>query len=161
MWYQAEFERRDDLERRYPDQFMKLWLFDIIIGNTDRHDGNFLLRGEQIFAIDHGYSMSYREETYGKTDEYFQYKKFGEYKDRDIGYFGRRSPYKDLFDKNLSPEIVAKLKKFRESAETKQILRQLLAELIGDKAADVCISRIEKLAEIAERLGKIPHDYKE
>lgn len=49
---------RDEVHTRDPEQFGKMSLLDILLGNTDRHEGNFLIdkRGK-VWAIDHGLSM--------------------------------------------------------------------------------------------------------
>ncbi len=40
----------------------KMWVFDLLIWNSDRHGGNFLIKKindtPKIFAIDHGYCFS-------------------------------------------------------------------------------------------------------
>lgn len=44
-------------------QLMKMAIFDIIIGNTDRHEWNILVqRGKRLWAIDHAYAFTYRND---------------------------------------------------------------------------------------------------
>lgn len=63
-----------------PEDFGKQALLDAVIGNTDRHDGNFLItRSGKLVAIDHGLSMhdlagfsatDFIDENYGHLMEY-------------------------------------------------------------------------------------------
>jgi hypothetical protein len=40
------------------DEFYRMWVFDYLIHNTDRHSGNFLLQGDRVVAIDNGLSFT-------------------------------------------------------------------------------------------------------
>lgn len=48
------------------DEYQLLIVLDIIIGNSDRNAGNFLINEEKIAAIDHGLSFPDRHENYSK-----------------------------------------------------------------------------------------------
>jgi len=39
------------------DEMIKMWLFDYIIWNSDRHDGNWLMGNNGVYAIDNGCSF--------------------------------------------------------------------------------------------------------
>lgn len=65
MYFVHGASRPADLGRAKPDQ---LRLFDAIIGNSDRHGGNWLIRtGGSVVAIDHNRAFEYRPSTRPKT----------------------------------------------------------------------------------------------
>ena len=42
------------LKTNYRDALKKMWVFDYIVWNGDRHDANFLVNSDGLHAIDHG-----------------------------------------------------------------------------------------------------------
>ncbi len=46
-----------DIREYYPQKYEELSLFDNIIGNTDRHDGNWMIGNGDVIPIDHGYAF--------------------------------------------------------------------------------------------------------
>lgn len=124
-WEISEEEKRDD---RLRIQLMKLWLFDYIITNSDRHGGNLLFKKGKIYAIDNGLSFG------GGCACYFR---------------------EDYFDVPIPKEIIDKFEKFVSWKEGKEILRDLLDELLKENEADACLKRIEWIAELIHN-GDIP-----
>lgn len=91
----------------------KLDIFDDLIVNMDRHDGNFLVKNGKIIAIDHGYTLLLN----------------------DLA--------KEGIDISRVPvDIADRLRKFIESEEQRNILRDLLTELLGQPTADQFMKRV-------------------
>ena len=97
-----------------PSEKVKLAIFDILIANNDRNSGNYLIKDGKIIAIDHGFSLF--------PDDF----KNG------------------IWDKiNVIPaDIAEKLRRFIEAEEQVCILRDLLAELLGEQIAEMFIKRL-------------------
>lgn len=123
----------------YKNDLIKLWIFDLIIKNRDRHGGNLLVKGDNIYAIDHGFSFNY-ENDYNEIKEH-------------CGYY---DPYTSFYDTPLPQDIIDNFKRFNDTPELKEILRELLTELLGKKTADTCIQRIEYITKIMETTNCIP-----
>ena len=65
MYFVHGAARPSDVGRKKPD---RLRIFDAIIGNSDRHSGNWLVREDgSIVAIDHNRAFEYRPSTRPKT----------------------------------------------------------------------------------------------
>lgn len=96
-------------------------LFDYIVGNTDRHEGNFLVdKNRKVWAIDHGYAFN-------------------------SNFYGFN--FSDLhFPIALSSEFISKIKKFDRSDTRKKLFTTLLAELIDLKQIQQCLDRVRFLA---------------
>lgn len=107
---------------------VKLWIFDYIIWNLDRHKGNILYRNGDIIAIDHGFSFA------GKANYY---------------------PYGRHFNTAVPGEVIASLERFRRWSQGKAILLDLLKELLPADEAEACLFRIDRLTDLAEN-GSIP-----
>ena len=56
-WVSNTTKSDKTLEKYAPEYVWKAGLFDIIIGNCDRHSGNWLTIKDKPILIDHGYSM--------------------------------------------------------------------------------------------------------
>lgn len=103
---EVRYEEIDRYERA------KLEIFDGLIFNRDRHEGNYLLKDGKIFAIDHGFSLQ-------------------------LAYF-----LKSVYVEKVPPDIAEKLRRFAGSKDQRDILRDLLAELLGEILADKFIKRV-------------------
>lgn len=106
--------------------FIRLYIFDLIIWNTDRHSANALIANGKLYAIDNGLAFGRREEP-RCYDDY-------------VGYEGGEPV-------SVPDDIVLKLQKFSEWSGGQELLRELLKELLEDWAVSACMSRIRKLAE--------------
>ncbi len=124
-------------EKSVEDQIKALWIFDLLIHNSDRHMGNLLfseLHTEsysdvKTHAIDNGCSFS--------RDSY----------QNSIGY---------PFDKEFSEEIIGKVEGFIKNERTQDILRELLLELLPEEEVDAFFLRVKKIGEIIIKNKKIP-----
>jgi hypothetical protein len=56
-WVEGTTKSDKTLEKYAPEYVWKAGLFDIIIGNCDRHSKNWLTMKDRPILIDHGYSM--------------------------------------------------------------------------------------------------------
>ena len=126
----------DNINEKHKLDFMKMWIFDIIIGNNDRHDGNFLIQGDILYAIDHGRSLQYNR------DEFLEY--------IDLG-----KGYKKFFDQEIPVELIEGIKFFLSRPEEQEILEDLLAEIFNRKYASACLKRIRTIGEMLIRDGKV------
>ena len=143
MKFQSESDR-DDFVRRHRDEFMRMWVFDLMIGNSDRHFGNSLFSGDVLYAIDHGHSLDH-------------YKKdFLEKIERITGCYG--SKYDSFFDEELPLNLVQRIKRFLENLEYQQILEDLLKEMIGKECAAACLRRVRFIRKMVVETGKISKD---
>jgi len=110
-------------DKAFKKQLIKLWIFDYIIYNSDRHDENFLIKDSRIYAIDNS-------QTFG-------------------GY--HLAVYQSFFDIPLSGGIKEKIKEFLSRGERKEELRGLLAELLDPKEVDACFKRLDRVGEFVKR----------
>lgn len=122
-----------ELTRKEIDQLadgdkLKLNILDILIANTDRHGGNFLVKGERIIAIDHGYSFSSTAYGHGL---YFEFKNPPE----------------------ITPEIKEKIKKLSFEEQSRPILKDLLLEILPLEKVEAFFRRLQILTQTLEELG--------
>lgn len=108
-------------EKILDGEMEKLRIFDSLIDNLDRHEGNYLVKDGRVFAIDHGYT-------------------FG---DGDIYKFKWRGMNKDY----IPADLIEKLKRFSSFQEQQDILRDLLAELLGNDITDAFMKRVVSFVE--------------
>jgi len=131
----------------YEKDLMKMWIFDTIICNWDRHSGNFLIKNDKVYAVDNGFSMGALfgnrvVEIDSKIDGHREFTKFGH------GLF---------FDFELPEDLLQNFQKFISDNESKQILKELLSELMGERHAAAVISRIEQVGKIVTEQKMIPN----
>lgn len=96
------------------EERIKLRIFDNLVCNTDRHGGNYLVKEDKVFAIDHGYilpSVSHLE-----------------YGDMDID--------------NVPTDLSNRLKSFMSSKDQQEVLRDLLGELLEGDIVDAFMKRV-------------------
>lgn len=147
----AEHEKEEGEESydKLRDQFQKMWIFDVMIRNTDRHRGNLLMKNGRIYAIDHGFAFG---ESASEEDT-----------DSDLNTENKESRFYgdaviSFSDQDLSKEVIEKIRRFLESEKDKNILKDLLAEILGQEIANLIIERIEKIGQLVVQLGRIPQE---
>lgn len=118
---------REEFEVTAP-QMQKMWIFDCIIANTDRHKANFLIAGEKIYAIDHGLAL---------TNQMY-------------------SSYRPFFDTPGWEEVSEKIKSFLSWEEGVRILESLLLELLSLEEVSGVLRRIKKVDSLLREYGTIP-----
>jgi len=128
--YDRSLRNRDGLK---PD-LMKLWIFDYIIWNSDRSSKNFLVKDDKIYAIDHGCTFCYGE---------------------DSLRFYSHSSYEN---EQIPKDITDKINQFLSWGEGIKILGELLKELLPEAEAKACVARIKKIGEILARGQINAHD---
>ncbi len=122
-WYEVLDSKKLLLE----SQLIAMWIFDYIVWNSDRHGGNFLVKEDKIYAIDHGLC------------------------------FGNAHPYKfqEFFDTPVPKEIIEKLASFASWEEGVDILRDLLEELLEKQEVSACIARIKNITGLLQEKESI------
>ena len=130
------------LSKKRRSDLMKMWVFDLIIGNFDRHSGNFLIQGDTLYAIDHGHSIKHNGSFF--LEKMYLY-----------------NGYHQFFDEELPQELVEGIKNFLGRPEEQQILEDLLSELIGEEYASACLKCIQIIGGMLVQDGKItkPHSF--
>ena len=113
--------------------YWKMQIFDYLIGNADRHFGNFLVKSDRLYAIDHGYS-------------------FVESCRHDISRYSGRV---------LPADLVAGLKEFWENEELKGTLRELLGELLSPDEVGGFFQRLKRVVESISEDGVLKEMVKE
>ncbi|MEK7580279.1 MAG: hypothetical protein AAB465_01535 [Patescibacteria group bacterium] len=123
-------EFTEDERKQYKTELIKLFLFDAVIWNQDRHGHNFLLKDGKIYAIDNGYA------------------------------FDSSSPlfYGDYASEPIPEEIKEKFRKFLSWTNGLEILKTLLDELLTPRQAKACIARIKFLGDIMKKQGVLPSE---
>lgn len=131
------------MEDPYQQQLMRMWVFDYIIHNSDRHNENFLLHepldesdlvGKKIHAIDNGLSFS--------PD--------------------KLRLYGDFFDQQLPKDILINLESFLANEINQQLCADLLAELISAKEVANCMWRIKNVTGLIKKHnGMLPWQVKD
>ncbi len=106
------------------DAFQKMWLLDYIIHNADRNMGNYLIKdgGETVKAIDHGFC-------------------FANYPLFTIFDF---SGYK------LNDSLLDNFRSLANDTIRREILVDLLKELLSEEEVSACLARLDHLCEMAE-----------
>jgi uncharacterized repeat protein (TIGR03843 family) len=127
-------EERESLKAepyaRYAEDFKRLYVLDYILWNSDRHEGNFLLKDGRLVPIDHGL-------TFGKDKP-----KFAE----------------TYVDDPFPTDVIEKLKQFRDNPEKADQLRAALKELLPRNEVAACMVRIAKITKLLGAHGTIPHE---
>lgn len=124
--YEA-FDKND----KFWQERMKLWVFDHIIYNSDRHYGNFRIKEEKIYAIDNGLS-------------------FG------VAYL---SADRELYDAPVPKKITKALRRFVAAPDKQEILRGVLGELLTQEEVESCFARIKRITEILKEHKSIPWQF--
>lgn len=111
-----------DIRQYLPQKYEELSLFDHIIGNTDRHKGNWMIGNGDVIPIDHGYAFP--EENLKQSKNY------------------------NFADETLPLSEKSKLK-LQNLMDHKTEISQTLIPFIGDKAVHAMWERVAKMLETA------------
>src|SRR3989344_9403444 len=130
------------------EKLMKLWVFDLIIGNKDRHNGNFLLKDGEVYAIDNGRSFGYRSYTGNFRRKIILNP---DYRNRSV-----RDSHLTFFGQDLPQNLIDLLKSFSENVKEQEILQDLLGEMVGREVARSVIRRIKTISTLLTKKGLIP-----
>jgi hypothetical protein len=106
----------------YPPPLLQL--FDYIIGNSDRHGGNWLVEGEKIWAIDNAYS--------------FDRNRYNQYYDQ---------PKPSINGIENKPKLKHRIKLILSKPSD---IHKLLDCLIGDEETNCLISRLREVLKALE-----------
>lgn len=128
-------QSQQNFERNCRDDLMKMWVFDMIIHNQDRHPGNFLVKDKRVYAIDHGRSLDFDQSSFEKISFWEGCRQF----------FGRPLPN----------DVTKCFKSFLEKQTEQKILEDLLAELYNREKASIILKRIKYFAELVTTKGEI------
>jgi hypothetical protein len=125
-------------ETVFRDQLVKLFLLDYVIHNSDRHRFNLLVKNNQLFAIDNGYSFC--------TD------------DRLLFFTGvTGTNYLQYFKGEPAPkESIDMILSFSQDNAKVENLKNLLQNLLNPSEIESCISRISKLSDAFKNSNLIP-----
>jgi hypothetical protein len=123
------------------DEVMKLTLFDYMLQNTDRHDENYLVKNNKLYAIDHGLCLGTEIHSIGSSRASIILSTDG--LNISSGLINRE----DFWTTPLAPTDVSKMKSFTSSQKEQLLFKQLLTELIGDHRASVFQRRINCIIE--------------
>ena len=119
-------QEREAIEQ---SESIKLFIFDYIIFNSDRHTYNLLVKDKKMHAIDNGLAFG---------DAYL--------------CFNLEWPW----NKPIPLEIIDKLDKFLSSDKEQSILKDLLRELLSPKEVDACLARIKFIGKLIKKRQQIP-----
>lgn len=106
------------------EQLKELRFFDFLIGNGDRHDRNFLIKGKKIFAIDH--HSSFWPGKWG-------YKRY------------------EILGENIPPRLKDAISSFSKWQDGKRLLNGFLTELLTNEEVTAFWKRFECLTECAKK----------
>ena len=132
-------------------ELIKLWIFDYIIWNKDRHGGNVLIKDKKVYAIDNGLAFSTSSLGYWQSYEYF----FNQpVPDEVIGALEKFYPIESEGPVNEAVEAVWR--------ENERVLRDLLLELLSEQDVSACLGRMRLIRIFLRRYkGIIPLEVKE
>lgn len=128
-----QITRREEETATRNNELLKLWLFDMLIYNADRHCGNLLYKEEKIFAIDNGISFS------GKSHLHVT---------------------KTFENKNIPENIKRQFNEFKKNTKKKETLEKLLLELLDKEEVDAFFARLDKIAEFLQKAFISSENYK-
>ena len=112
----------------YKESLLRLWIFDYLIWNSDRHGNNFLVDGKnKLWAIDNGLS-------FGNDSYYFLH-----------------IPYDEIIPKAIRERIIG----LNQAEGKKLILRNYLQKLLSNEEIKAFFKRLDKLANFLEKKNKI------
>lgn len=109
-------------------ELLRLWIFDFIIHNSDRHRWNFLVKDSKVHAIDNGLSF---------------------------GNDPLKTIY-EVSDKAVPQDIVDGITRFLTQDGIKNLCEDLMGELISKTEVDYCMKRIKTIYDLINKYGRIP-----
>lgn len=120
-----------DIKDQPKTEMKKLWIFDLIIWNSDRYDKNLLFdkKGKRVYAIDNNFSFG------GDRSHPYEYEQF--------------------FRKPIPSEIKDKLNNLFYSDNKKNVLKDLLEELLPKKQIEALFNRLESITNLINEKGSI------
>lgn len=127
MYYDA-LKTEDDF-KRYEKEFIKMWIFDYIIWNSDRSNSNHLMKEGSVCAIDNG--LSFGNDTLRQL----------------AGRF--------TFDAKTPQDILEKIENFLSDEDKIKDLKNKLREFIPVQEINACIGRMKNIQELISS-GTIP-----
>lgn len=128
----------DSVYNEYP----KLYLFDYVVWNIDRHNSNYLIKDNRIYAIDHG--LCFRSE------------KIVEPSDNPF-YLEAKSNPSWILDRAIPKDVIEKLQRLASDENYLGLLKSLLSELLRKDEVQSCLQRIQFLSKLAAK-GKIEEE---
>lgn len=109
-------------------QLKILWVFDIIIYNSDRHGDNLIIdSNDKIYAIDNGL-------TFGAD---------------------RLRTHTQFYDHILPDTLIEKLSDFLVNDDAQRILKELLIELLPENEVEAFLKRLKYVGQLVTDHGKI------
>lgn len=120
--HESEFRTKETLSER-----QKLWIFDLIIYNSDRHEANVMIKDRQFFGIDNSLSLA----------------------NERLILFG------SWWEVPIDSDIIEKIDRFLKWEKGLKTLRTYLEELISAREVDALFIRIERIGKILKRDGEI------
>ncbi|MFA5870418.1 MAG: hypothetical protein WC842_00815 [Candidatus Paceibacterota bacterium] len=109
-------------KQKYKSEIAKLFIFDYIIWNSDRHSSNFLVKEDKLYAIDNGLSFG--------NDRFKP--------------FMIDSP----IDFNFKEDFILKINEIAKNDKILDIMRLSLEEHLPEEEINACIWRIKNIAKI-------------
>lgn len=119
-------KRRDN---KYKNALNKLFVFDHLIWNFDRHLSNFLLKDGEIHAIDNGFAFN----KIGDNDH--------------LRWSAHVSGF--YYDKEVPADVAARLQEFVSRPEAEEELRLQMEGLLSDEEIDALVYRAKEIAKKA------------
>jgi len=109
-----------ECKQRYRSEIAKLFIFDYIIWNSDRHSSNFLVKEGKLYAIDNGLS-------FGK-DKFKPFELDGSF--------------------DFKEDFISKINEIAKNDKILDIMRLSLEEHLSEEEINACIWRIKNIAKI-------------
>lgn len=118
--YQISYNEKRTHSAFRVEEIIRMRVFDYIISNSDRHDGNYLVKDGKLYAIDHG--LSFFTESYG------------------VGHLSNHE------GKTIPEDIKRKVQELLNSEYLKSIFTELMTELLDKEEVAALMKRLEKFA---------------
>lgn len=132
------------------EELMKLFLLDYILWSSDRHDGNFLVKGNKIYAIDNGFTLG--------QDEFLPYVRevledaLGDMSPEVKSFILENIPPLAFYLNRTIPQMIKdKIDQFLESPKAQNDLKNSLRALLPRHEVEACLARIKRVAQFTKR----------
>lgn len=120
---------------KYEAALNRLFIFDHLIWNIDRHYGNFLLEGGKVYAIDNGLSFNRGDDKYADRLDWRAHMQGFEY------------------DKKVPADILVRLQEFSSDAASEEKLRSQLDGLLSAEEIEAIVFRAKEIARVSEKIS--------